>query len=77
MDTQNIKNGETKKELEEKIEEIKKEIENTKGTKCEIYSRVVGYHRPVENWNDGKKDEFEHRQNYIVHPLKSGGTIKN
>ncbi|AEI14446.1 hypothetical protein Flexsi_0776 [Flexistipes sinusarabici DSM 4947] len=54
----------TKKELELRIKELEKEIENTEGTKCEVYSRIVGYHRPVENWNDGKKDEFYHRQDY-------------
>ncbi len=53
-----------KKELELRIKELEKEIENTEGTKCEVYSRIVGYHRPVENWNDGKKDEFSHRKDY-------------
>lgn len=28
---------------------------------CEVYSRVVGYLRPVENWNDGKQAEFNDR----------------
>ena len=31
------------------------------GKKCEVYSRVVGYHRPVQNWNLGKKEEFKDR----------------
>ena len=26
--------------------------------KCEVYSRVTGYFRPVANWNKGKKEEF-------------------
>jgi ribonucleoside-triphosphate reductase (formate) len=30
--------------------------------KCEVYSRIVGYHRPVQNWNRGKKEEFKMRQ---------------
>jgi ribonucleoside-triphosphate reductase len=34
------------------------------GRKCEVYSRVVGYHRPVKNWNDGKKEEFRERREY-------------
>ena len=29
--------------------------------KCEVYSRVVGYIRPVENWNDAKQSEFGDR----------------
>ena len=28
----------------------------------EVYSRVVGYFRPVDQWNKGKKEEFEQRQ---------------
>ncbi len=36
------------------------------GEKCEIYSRVTGYFRPVNNWNDGKKAEFKDRQTFSV-----------
>lgn len=32
--------------------------------KCEVYSRVVGYFRPVSNWNDGKKEEFGDRKTF-------------
>ena len=28
---------------------------------CEIYSRIVGYLTPVQNWNDGKRQEFADR----------------
>lgn len=28
---------------------------------CEVYSRVVGYYRPVQSWNEGKKEEFKDR----------------
>ena len=34
------------------------------GQKCEVYSRVVGYHRPIQNWNKGKKEEFKDRTAY-------------
>jgi len=33
---------------------------------CEVYSRVVGYLRPVQQWNNGKKQEFEERKEYIA-----------
>ena len=33
-------------------------------TKCEVYSRVVGYIRPVEQWNDGKQAEFTDRKRF-------------
>ncbi|MFQ6065371.1 MAG: ribonucleoside triphosphate reductase [Candidatus Bathyarchaeia archaeon] len=32
------------------------------GEKCEVYSRVVGYLRPVSQWNDGKQSEFKIRK---------------
>ncbi len=35
-----------------------------KKTSCEVYSRVVGYIRPVEQWNDGKRAEFEDRATF-------------
>lgn len=31
---------------------------------CEVYSRIVGYHRPVQSWNKGKCEEFKHRRTY-------------
>jgi len=31
-----------------------------------IYSRVVGFIRPVENWNDAKREEFADRRTYKV-----------
>ncbi len=36
------------------------------GKKTEVYSRVVGYFRPVQNWNAGKKEEFKQRLVYRV-----------
>lgn len=31
----------------------------------EVYSRVVGYFRPVNQWNKGKKEEFLERKEYV------------
>jgi len=39
----------------------KEDLEN-KRTRCEVYSRVVGYLRPVNQWNKGKQQEFSDRQ---------------
>jgi len=36
------------------------------GEKCEVYSRVTGYFRPVANWNKGKQEEFKERKTYRV-----------
>jgi len=32
----------------------------------EVYSRVVGYYRPVQNWNKGKRQEFDDRVPFVV-----------
>lgn len=34
------------------------------GQRCEVYTRIVGYFRPVANWNIGKKEEFKDRLTY-------------
>lgn len=39
---------------------------------CEIYSRVVGYFRPVANWNPGKKEEFRERTEYHQKKFERG-----
>lgn len=36
----------------------------TCGEKTEVYSRITGYYRPLQNWNDGKVEEFKDRQEY-------------
>jgi len=36
-------------------------MEKKKRTKCEVYSRIVGYLRPIAQWNEGKQAEWEDR----------------
>ena len=36
------------------------------GEKTEVYSRITGYYRPVQNWNDGKAHEFKDRRTYNI-----------
>ncbi len=36
------------------------------GNKTEVYSRITGYYRPVQNWNDGKAQEFKDRKVYNI-----------
>lgn len=45
---------------------MKNTIQNLESqrTRCEVYSRVVGYLRPVKQWNDGKQEEFHDRKEY-------------
>jgi len=42
------------------LEELKE-----KRTKCIVYTRVMGYHRPVESFNIGKKGEHQERKFFL------------
>ncbi len=49
--------------MAEKLGEEKKENrEEVQAVKAEVYSRVVGYYRPVQDWNEGKREEFRERK---------------
>jgi len=36
---------------------------------CEVYSRIVGYLRPIQQWNEGKQEEFKQRKEYKIPKL--------
>ena len=42
------------------------EKKSAKAVACEVYSRIVGYLRPVQDWNKGKQQEFVERKTYTV-----------
>jgi hypothetical protein len=52
----------TVEQIESQIELLKKELSETKGTQTEVYTRIVGYHRAVDNWNKGKREEYKQRK---------------
>jgi ribonucleoside-triphosphate reductase len=33
-------------------------------TRCQVFSRIVGYYRPVNQWNEGKQSEFKDRKEF-------------
>ena len=39
-------------------------------TRCEVWSRPVGYLRPVQHWNNGKREEFKERKKFRVEDSK-------
>jgi len=49
----------------EKVKEAKT-VKKVFKVPVETYSRVVGYFRPVQNWNKGKKEEFKMRKEFVV-----------
>jgi len=40
---------------------------------CEIFSRVVGYYRPIQNWNEGKVEEWKERMMLELDGEAGGG----
>lgn len=53
------------------------ELNNDERTRCEIYTRVMGYHRPVTAWNKGKQQEHRDRRQFreeavTIHPYQIG-----
>ena len=49
-------------------------LRNEDRTKCEVWSRVMGYHRPVSHFNIGKKSEFAERLNFKEPKEVTSGT---
>lgn len=43
---------------------MKENTTNRCNEKCLVYARVVGFYSPVQNWNAGKKHEFELRKTF-------------
>ena len=50
--------------MTEELKTLKEKLKKVKGSTTEVYSRIVGYFRPVENWNEGKRDEYDRRKEY-------------
>jgi anaerobic ribonucleoside-triphosphate reductase len=46
-------------------------------SKCEVYSRVVGYLRPVDQWNDGKQSEFAMRRTFDKSAVLQAAAIRS
>ncbi len=48
------------------------------GESAEVYSRITGYYRPVQNWNDGKTQEYKERKVYNMDSsdISKHGTVK-
>jgi ribonucleoside-triphosphate reductase len=46
------------------------------GNKTEVYSRITGYYRPLQNWNDGKSQEYKERKVYDINNSHLNKDIK-
>lgn len=50
--------------------------DKTKRTPCQVFTRVMGYIRPVENYNEGKKSEFYGRKYFDEKKVDNSEFIK-
>lgn len=73
-------------QIDREIAELEKGLGLVKGSNTEVYTRIVGYHRSVSNWNKGKREEYNHRvcfdvkkclENEMVNKISSGIVMRN
>jgi len=50
-------------------------LSNDERQPCEIWTRVMGYHRPVSSFNVGKKGEFYERQYFVAEKPATRNTL--
>lgn len=56
----------TLQEVETELALAKEALSHVRGSETEVYARIVGYYRSVRNWNKGKKDEYNHRKQFVI-----------
>ena len=61
--------GRTVEEIGAEVAQVNDDLACVKGEECEVYSRIVGYYRPLKNWNKGKREEYKARKLF-----SAGGT---
>lgn len=47
-------------------------IDNAERTRCEVWTRVMGYHRPISSFNIGKQGEVAERKYFSAEKAKNG-----
>ena len=57
-----------RKHIVDAIAALEAKKETCKGSECEVYTRVVGFIRPVKQFNKGKKEEFAMRKMFTLKP---------
>lgn len=58
-------------QIEDDIARTKEALSQVRGTETEVYARIVGYYRSVRNWNKGKKEEYNHRKQFVYEQTPS------
>ena len=56
----------TIEQIDQEISALNEKLKQVKGTETEVYTRIVGYHRAVDNWNKGKREEYNNRKEFVL-----------
>ena len=56
----------TIQQINKQITQLKQKLKTVQGRPCEVYTRIVGYYRPVKNWNKGQDEQRKHRLPFKV-----------
>lgn len=56
----------TLEEINQEIQMLEEDLKTTVGTETEVYTRIVGYHRALTNWNKGKRREYDERKTFRI-----------
>ncbi len=56
----------TLEQIDQEILNLNEKLKEIKGTETEVYTRIVGYHRAVDNWNKGKREEYNDRREFLL-----------
>lgn len=56
----------TIEQIDQEISALNERLKEVKGSETEVYTRIVGYHRAVDNWNKGKREEYNHRKEFVL-----------
>lgn len=51
-------------------------LRNEERQACEVWTRVMGYHRPVSSFNIGKQGEFHERLHFAEHPQHNTDSLR-
>ena len=58
--------------MNENVKDTNIELKDEERTKCEIWTRVMGYHRPISSFNIGKKGEVAERKYFSAKKAEEG-----
>lgn len=59
-------------EMVEEVKRLEEKLKHVKGTPCEVWTRIIGYFRPVKSWNKGQQAQYKDRVLYDLKEVSNG-----